>query len=75
MIPLASHSGITSASGLRQSAEYCGCEETNLATPGMSSAAWIRSAGHSLNPMWRALPASTTSLSAPIVSCSSTLSS
>ena len=34
----------------------------------MSSAFWMRSAGHSENPMWRALPASTTSVSAPIVS-------
>ena len=32
-------------------------------------------AGHSLNPMQRALPASTTSVSAPIVSSSGTVSS
>ena len=75
VIPLASQTGITSASGLRQSAEYCGCEETNFATPGMSSASWIVSAGHSENPICRALPASTTSVSAPIVSCSGTVSS
>ena len=50
-MPLRSHSGITSASGPRQSAEYCGWLDTNFATPGMSSAAWICSAGHSLKPM------------------------
>ena len=70
VIPFASQTGITSASGLRHSAEYCGVEETNFATPGSFSAASIFSAGHSLNPMKRALPASTTSVSAPIVSSS-----
>ena len=50
-MPLRSHSGITSASGARYSAEYCGWLETNLSTPGRSSAAWIRSGGHSLKPM------------------------
>ena len=74
-IPFASHSGITSASGARHSAEYCGWLDTNRATPGMSSAAWIRSGGHSLKPIQRALPASTTSVSACIVSSSGTSSS
>ena len=68
-IPLRSHSGITSASGARHSAEYCGWLETNranrpegdslgsmsrgdiLPAPARSSAAWIRSGGHSLKPM------------------------
>ena len=50
-IPLRSHSGITSASGPRHSIEYCGWLETNFATPGRSSAAWIWSGGHSLKPM------------------------
>src|SRR5437764_299092 len=46
-IALAAHSGITSSSGSRQSSEYCGWLETNLVTPVRSSAALIRSAGHS----------------------------
>ena len=29
-IPFAAQSGITSASGTRQSIEYCGCDETNF---------------------------------------------
>ena len=58
VMPFASQTGITSASGLRHSAEYCGWLETNFATPGSCSAASILSAGHSLNPMNRALPAS-----------------
>jgi hypothetical protein len=74
-MPLAAHSGITSASGARQSAEYCGWLETNFATPGSSSACRIRSAGHSLKPIWRALPSSTTSVSASIVSSSGVCSS
>ena len=50
-IPLRSHSGISSASGPRQSAEYCGWLDTNFATPGSSSASRTRSTGHSLKPM------------------------
>ena len=42
---------MTSASGPRHSAEYCGWLETNLATPGIASASRIRSGGHSLKPM------------------------
>ena len=37
VMPFASDTGITSASGLRDSAEYCGVEETNLATPAASA--------------------------------------
>src|SRR4029079_18262906 len=56
VIPFASQTGMTSASGLRHSAEYWGCEDTNFATPGRASASVILSAGHSENPIWRALP-------------------
>src|SRR3954454_19865450 len=44
-MPLRSHSGMTSASGARHSAEYCGWLETNLATPGSPSAPPIPPAG------------------------------
>jgi hypothetical protein len=74
-IPSRSQSGKTSRSGSRQSAEYCGWLETKRATPGSASACSIRSTGHSLKPMKRALPASTTSVSAPIVSSSGVRSS
>ena len=69
-IPCCSHSGMTSASGARQSAEYCGWLETNFATPGSARASAIRSTGHSLKPIQRALPACTTSVSACMVSSS-----
>ena len=70
-IPFRLHRGITSRSGTRYSIEYCGWEETNFSTLGTRSrAAWIWSAVHSLNPMYRALPARTTSVSASIVSSS-----
>ena len=51
------------------------CHRYDGATPGIVIAASIRSTGHSLKPMKRALPASTTSVSAPIVSSSGTVSS
>ena len=69
-MPSRSHSGITCASGVRHSIEYCGWLETQRSTPGSASDASIRSAGHSLKPICRALPARMTSLSAVIVSCS-----
>ena len=74
-MPLRSHSGMTSASGARHSAEYCGWLETNFATPGSASASSMRATGHSLKPIQRALPASTTSVSACIVSSSGVCSS
>ena len=40
-IPFAAQSGNTSASGARQIALYCGCEETSFAAPATSSAAPI----------------------------------
>ena len=69
-MPFAAHSGKTSRSGSRQRIEYCGWLETNFSTFGRSSAAWIRSGGHSLKPRQRALPWRTTSVSASIVSSS-----
>ena len=42
---------MTSCSGCRHSAEYCGWLDTNLATPGSRSASSMRSAGHSEKPM------------------------
>ena len=74
-IPSRSHSGITSASGARHSIEYCGWLETQRSTPRSASDASICSAGHSLKPMCRALPACTTSVSAAIVSSSGVSSS
>ena len=74
-IPSRSHSGITSASGPRHSIEYCGWLDTHLAVLGSASEASIFSTGHSLKPMWRALPACTTSVSAAIVSSSGVSSS
>jgi hypothetical protein len=59
----------------RQSAEYCGWLETNFATPGQLERLAICSAGHSLKPDPAALPASTTSVSACIVSSSGVSSS
>ncbi len=70
-----SHSGITSFSGARHSIEYCGWLETQRAASGTCSEASIFSAGHSLKPMWRALPSRTTSVSACIVSSSGVWSS
>jgi hypothetical protein len=74
-----SHSGISCASGARHSIEYCGWLEAQRATPGSSPAiasdSSTRSTGHSLKPMWRALPAATTSPRAPIVSASGVSSS
>ena len=67
-IPCSAQSGKTSSSGARQSIEYCGCEETNFVAPSTSSPASICSGVHSLNPIARALPESTTSVSASIVS-------
>ena len=55
-MPFAAQSGNTSRSGSRQRIEYCGWLETNLSTSGRSSAAWMRSAGHSLKPRYRTLP-------------------
>src|SRR4051794_3028051 len=69
-MPLAFEAGMTSRSGPRQSIEYCGWLETNFSTPGSCAASSILSAGHSLKPSQRALPARTTSVSASIVSSS-----
>src|ERR1700681_4744577 len=56
-IPFAAQRGITSPSGLRQSIEYCGCEETNFSTRGArSSAAWIWPAFHSEKALGRGVP-------------------
>ena len=49
-MPFAAHSGNTSRSGSRHRIEYCGWLETNFSTSGRSSAAWMRSGGHSLKP-------------------------
>ena len=67
-IPLAAHSGKSSASGARQSIEYCGWEDTNRSGPAMSIAAWICSGVHSLKPRYRALPSATTCRRASTVS-------
>jgi sarcosine oxidase subunit beta len=47
-----------------------GCLETTGSPPSMASAAWIRSAGHSEKPIYRALPLRTASESAAMVSSS-----
>ena len=70
LMPSRSHAGTTWDSITRHSIEYCGWLETQRSTPGSASDSAIFSAGHSLKPMWRALPARTTSVSARIVSSS-----
>ena len=71
-MPFAAQNGNTSSSGPRKSSEYCGCDETNFTTPSgtRSSAAWICAGVQFEKPTYRALPASTTSVSARIVSSS-----
>ena len=69
-MPFAVHRGITLASGRRHSIEYIGWLEAHRSTPGRSRDAWIWLGLHSLNPMWRALPDRTASVSASIVSSS-----
>ena len=66
--PLAAQRGMTSRSGLRQSMEYCGWLDTKRSAPASANARSICSGDHSLNPMKRALPWRTTSVSACIVS-------
>ena len=67
-IPCSSQKGISSASGARQIMLYCGCEETKSLVFGTSQLAWICSIVHSEKPICRTFPASTTSVSASIVS-------
>ena len=69
-MPSLAQRGMTSSSGSRHSIEYWGWLETNRSTSGIARAALIWSGVHSLNPMYRALPWRTTSLSASIVSSS-----
>src|SRR3954451_5434592 len=62
-MPSLSHNGKTLPSGRRHSIEYIGWLDVNRSTPGSSAVAWIWEGVHSLNPMYRALPCRTASVS------------